>query len=55
MNLTVDQIAARYQVKRRTVVDQWTKRPDFPRPVVNISRKVRAWKAEDVEQWAKGK
>lgn len=33
---------------RNTVVH----RPDFPRPVVQTSRKHRLWAAEDVRKWA---
>lgn len=32
--------------------DAVIKKPDFPKPVVNASRRTRLWNAEDVKQWA---
>lgn len=32
--------------------DRLTKRPDFPAPVVNVSRRIRSWRKSDVEKWA---
>ncbi len=29
-----------------------TKKPDFPAPVINISRRTRFWNSEDVKRWA---
>jgi predicted DNA-binding transcriptional regulator AlpA len=52
--LTTAQIAERFGVKRSTVTDKWTKRPDFPRPARKVSRKSVWWRAEDVERWATG-
>ena len=45
-------IARLYGVKRKTVTDKWTKRPDFPQPAQRISRKTVRWRAEDVQAWA---
>jgi predicted DNA-binding transcriptional regulator AlpA len=52
--LSTAQIAERYGVKRETVTDKWTKRPDFPKPARRISRRTVHWRAEDVERWATG-
>jgi hypothetical protein len=30
-------------------------KPDFPRPVINASRRTRFWSATDVRQWAAGR
>lgn len=48
------EIAAAFKVKRRTVTESWTKRPDFPAPKQRINRKVVRWAAEDVQRWATG-
>lgn len=48
----IDHIAAFLGVKRKTARDAITKKPDFPRPVVNVSRRTRAWDAEQVRRWA---
>jgi predicted DNA-binding transcriptional regulator AlpA len=50
--LTTAQIAERYGVKRETVTDKWTKRPDFPKPAVRISRRTVMWRPVDVDSWA---
>jgi predicted DNA-binding transcriptional regulator AlpA len=39
-------------VTRQWVTDSITKRPDFPKPVINISRKTRKWNIEDVFKWS---
>ena len=31
-----------------------TKRPDFPKPAVGITQRLRKWRAEDVTAWALG-
>lgn len=46
------QIAELLHVSRAHVTDRLTKRPDFPRPRVNISRVVRRWSREEVLEWA---
>lgn len=46
------QIAAAFGLQRRTVTERLTKRPDFPKPVVRLSRKVVRWDAEAVKKWA---
>ena len=50
--LTTAQIAERFGVKRRTVTDKWTKRPDFPAPAQRVNRKTVRWKSDDVMRWA---
>jgi predicted DNA-binding transcriptional regulator AlpA len=32
--------------------DRLTKRPDFPAPAVNVSRRIKSWRKADVEKWA---
>lgn len=48
-------IARMLGITREHVTDKMTKRPDFPRPVVNINRRLRRWEREDVEQWMRGR
>lgn len=45
-------IAEALRVTRAHVTDRLTKRPDFPRPVVNASQRLRLWDAESVLAWA---
>lgn len=40
---------------RRHVTNTLTKRPDFPRPIINVSQKTRFWSLTDVQRWAQGK
>ncbi len=39
-------------VRRDYVTDRLTKRPDFPPPAVNLSRRLRRWRLMDVMRWA---
>lgn len=39
-------------VTRVYVTDRITKRPDFPKPIINVSRKVRRWSESEVMTWA---
>lgn len=39
-------------VSRQHVVARMTKRPDFPKPCINISQRLRRWRKEDVMKWA---
>lgn len=48
------QIADYLQRSREYVTDRLTKRPDFPRPVIDRSRRLRFWLRADVEAWARG-
>ena len=49
--LTLDDITALLQMRREYVRDTLTKRPDFPRPAIAISQKLRRWSALDVSAW----
>lgn len=46
-------IAALLGVCRRHVTERLSKRPDFPRPIINISQKTRRWSRSEVLSWAK--
>ena len=48
-------IAALLGLTRQHVTDRLTKRRDFPRPVIDLSRRTRRWREADVLAWAKGK
>ena len=39
-------------VARWTFVNRISKEPDFPRPAIELSRKIRRWLPEDVKDWA---
>lgn len=45
-------IAELLGVTRPFVTDKLTKRPDFPRPVVNLSQRLRKWRRRDIERYA---
>ena len=47
-------IAALLGVCRRHVAERLSKRPDFPRPIIDISPKTRRWSQSQVIEWAKG-
>lgn len=40
---------------RQHVTNRLTKRPDFPRPIINVSQKTRFWSLADVQRWMSGK
>lgn len=44
-------IAALLGVTRAHVTDRITKRPDFPKPFINISRRLRYWRQSEVQDW----
>jgi predicted DNA-binding transcriptional regulator AlpA len=46
------EIAELLHVTREYVTDKLSKRPDFPRPVVNFSQRSRRWKRDQIETWA---
>lgn len=48
------QIAELLGVTRQHVTNRLTKRPDFPAPVLNRSRRLRKWKEADVWAWMRG-
>lgn len=45
------EIARMLGVSRAHCVGRLIKRPDFPRPVVNISQKLRRWQRDAVLRW----
>lgn len=45
-------IAELLGVSRQHVTGRITKRPDFPRPVMDLSRRLRRWRLDDVIEWA---
>lgn len=47
------QIAVLLGVSRAHVTDRITKRADFPKPVLNLSRRVRGWSREAVAEWVR--
>lgn len=49
--LDTEQIAQQLGMTREYVTDRLTKRPDFPRPRINISRKMRRWAECDLREW----
>lgn len=42
-------------LKREYVTDVLVKRPDFPKPVMNLTRRIRRWSRSDVERFKAGK
>lgn len=44
-------IAALLGVTRVHVTDRITKRVDFPKPYINVSRRLRFWRTSDVLAW----
>jgi predicted DNA-binding transcriptional regulator AlpA len=45
------QIAQMLGLNREYVTDKLTKRPDFPRPLVSLSRKLRRWSRAEIAVW----
>lgn len=45
-------ISKMFGVTRHHVVARLTKRPDFPKPCVNISQRLRRWSKGEVLKWA---
>ena len=48
-------IAALLGCTRAHVTDRLTKRPDFPKPFINVSQKMRYWRLADVQAFMQGK
>lgn len=48
-------IAAMLGVTREHVTDRITKRPDFPKPFINVSRRLRYWRQSEVQAWMTNK
>ncbi|MDH1379327.1 hypothetical protein N5J07_07630 [Comamonas aquatica] len=46
-------IAALLGCTRQHVTSRVTKRVDFPRPYINVSRRMRYWRTVDVMAWLK--
>lgn len=44
-------IASMLGVTRVHVTDRITKRPDFPKPFINVSRRLRYWRTSEVQAW----
>lgn len=49
--ISVDEIAAMTGSKREYARDTIVKRPDFPRPSLALSQKMKRWNRAEVEQW----
>ena len=48
-------IAALLGLSREHVTDRLTKRVDFPKPYINVSRRTRYWRTSEVLAWMRGK
>lgn len=44
-------IAAMLGISRAWTVNNVTKRPDFPKPRVNLSQRLRRWSRAEVSRW----
>jgi len=44
-------IAALLGCTRQHVTSRVTKRVDFPKPYINVSRRIRYWRTSDVRAW----
>lgn len=47
------ELAAMWGLNREFVTNSITKRPDFPAPALNLTRKTRRWRRDEVEAWRK--
>ena len=47
-------IAELLGLTREYVTDCVTKRVDFPKPFINVSRKTRYWRTSEVHAWMRG-
>lgn len=52
--LDLDDIAARWKVKRDYAQRYLVKRPEFPEPIPGSTRKTRRWRACDIDQFLTG-
>ena len=48
------QVAQLLGVSRAHFTDKLSKRGDFPKPVVNVSQRLRRWSLAEVQKWAAG-
>lgn len=44
-------IARMLGVSREHCTNRLIKRPDFPKPAMNLSRRLRRWRKQDIVQW----
>lgn len=49
--LDTGDIARMLGLNREYVTDKLTKRADFPRPALNLSRRLRRWREADIHDW----
>lgn len=52
--LDTGDLATLLGVTRAHITGRLTKRPDFPRPAIDLSQKMRRWRLQDVTAWASG-
>ena len=52
--LTPQQVANRIGIKKRTLLERYAPRPDFP-PRVAVSRQTFFWYDSDIDSWLAGK
>lgn len=50
--MTTKDISSLLGVCHRHCVERIMKRPDFPRPAINISRRIKRWSRTDILKWA---
>ncbi|MEN9885783.1 MAG: hypothetical protein RL758_361, partial [Pseudomonadota bacterium] len=48
------QIAQLLGITRAHCVGRIIKRPDFPKPAINLSQRLRKWKRQDILKWVQG-
>lgn len=46
-------IAELLMVSRQHVTDKITKRTDFPKPAIDVSRRIRYWRIDDVRDYVR--
>jgi predicted DNA-binding transcriptional regulator AlpA len=51
MYVTTKDIAEALGLTRQYVTDVLTKRPDFPKPFINKSQRLRRWRDSDFKAW----
>lgn len=49
--LTRADIAEMLNIEQRYVSESLEKRPDFPRPVLALSTRLKRWARDDVQRW----
>lgn len=48
---TSDDCANYFKISRWTFVNRLSKRPDFPKPFIETSRRMRRWRPEDIKEY----